>query len=1066
MSDISLQRRLAHLNRAQRHARIGSFEHDMRSGRTFWSDEQYRLLGFEPGQVEPSLDIFLGQLENASRDRFLRKVRACAATGRDFRIDLTYTPHGGSPRLAHIRAEFETDDSGQTQVISGTLQDVTDSRRTENALRQSEARYRSIFDHALEGISQTTADGVFLSANSAMAEILGYDSPEELMTGVQAIDRELWVNPEERERYLELLHEYTTVRGFQTRMRRKDGSVIWVSLNANLVRDAATGEPCLVGTLEDISRRKRFELALIESDNRFRNLLQRINFIAVSLDLQDRVTFSNPFLHALTGWREDDLHGRDWFEALVPADQRQAMRAALDDSQSHLDESSRDAEILTRDGRRLLIRWNTVTDLNIHGHPTGITCMGVDITAIRGAQATLARSALLHSMRLRIDEAAHATPDFSALMRTVHEILGEAFDARNLITALINTDRNSLEFPYWVDEMTDVSEASPRIDNIGDPRNRRLTLELLRGTIPNIMSGTEMTSMAYAGRIQVAGVIPQSWMGVPLKVRDTVIGALIVQNYSTPHQYTHEDLNILLEVSEQIALAIERQRHDDFSQTAEEIIQDIPSGLFIYKCHEPDNLILENANPVALRLIGRPIEEARGMLFTDIWPRGTMLETYLRCLRTRHPFDIDAHYYEDESIKGYFRIHAFALPGQKLAVAFEDVTERQHTQQALIRAKELAESANRAKSEFLANISHEVRTPLNGIMGMLQLCLQFEVQPELGEYMRTALESSRNLLRVLNDVLDFTKVDAGKMELLEREFDLDEMLAQAVNFFKALAMDKRISLELQTPPSLGRFVGDEGRLRQILFNLMGNALKFTDKGTVTLEAWPVGGSGDRQRILFAVRDQGIGIPADKLDYIFESFTQVDGSYSRRYQGTGLGLPIVRRLVRLMGGNISVESQENEGTAIFFTIPLQAGGPKSEADEQAPQAAEVQVRPLHVLLVEDDVVNMTMARRTLEKMGHSVTCAGTGKEALECLQAPGVDVVLMDIQMPEMDGMEATRIIRTDPRFTPYAHVPIIALTAHAMAGDRERFLAEGMDDYLAKPFDHARMQELLQRFFA
>ena len=1065
MTDISLQRRLEHLNRAQRHARIGSFEHDIRTGWTFWSDEHYRLMGFEPGQVVPSLDIFLGFLEPSSRDRFLRKVRACAATGRDFRIDLSYTPHDGSPRLAHIRAEFEADETGETRIISGTFQDVTDSRQTENALRQSEARYRSVFEHALEGISQTTIDGVFLNANTAMAEILGYDSPAELMASVRSIDRELWVDPRERERYLDLLHEYTTIRGFQTRMRRRDGSVIWVSLNASLMRDPATGEPCLLGTLEDISRRKQFELALIESDNRFRNLLQRINFIAVSLDREDRVIFCNPFLTTLTGWTEQDLLGNDW-SSLVPADQRQAMRSVLESGPDQGAGQGLDAEILTRDGRRLLIRWNTVTDLDIHGKPTGITCMGVDITAIRGAQATLARSALLHSMRLRIDEAAHDTADFSALMRIVHEVLGEAFDARNLITALINTDRNSLEFPYWVDEMTDVREASPRIENIDDPKNRRLTLELLRGTIPNIMSGTEMTSMAYSGRIQVAGVIPRSWMGVPLKVRDTVIGALIVQNYATPRQYTPDDLNILLEVSEQIALAIERQRHDDFSQTAEEIIQDIPSGLFIYKYHDPDNLVLENANPVALRLIRRPIEEARGMLFTDIWPQGTMLETYLRCLRTKKRFDTDAHYYEDERIRGFFRIHAFALPGSKLAVAFEDVTERQHAQQALIRAKELAESANRAKSEFLANISHEVRTPLNGIMGMLQLCLQFDVQPELGEYMRTALESSHNLLRVLNDVLDFTKVDAGKMELLEREFDLDEMLAQAVNFFKALAMDKKISLELETPPTLGRFVGDEGRLRQILFNLMGNALKFTDKGTVTLEAWPVGARNGRQRILFSVRDQGIGIPADKLDYIFESFTQVDGSYSRRFQGTGLGLPIVRRLVHLMGGNISIESQENEGTAIFFTIPLQEGGPRAESATGDLAAEKTQVRPLHVLLVEDDVVNMTMAKRTLEKMGHAVTCAQTGKEALECLQVPGIDVVLMDIQMPEMDGMEATRIIRSDPRFASYARVPVIALTAHAMAGDRERFLAEGMDDYLSKPFDHARMRELLQRFFA
>lgn len=1065
-SDLSLERRLAHFERAQRHARIGSFEHDLRTRQTFWSDEMYRLLGFEPGEVVPSLAHFLKFLETDSRARFLRKLRISAVTGRPFRIEIRFTPRPDAPRVAHIRAEFEPDDTGAMSIVTGTFQDVTRRRNTENALRRSEARYRSIFDHALEGISQTTTDGVFLSANASMARILGYDSPEELTTRIGDIERELWVDPGERERYLDLLHEHGSIRGFQTRMRRKDGAVIWVSLNASLIRDEATREPCLLGTVEDINRRKQFELALMESEKRFQNLLQRISFIAVSLDTEDRIVFSNPFLHRLTGWSAAELLGRSWFDTLVPADQTGTMRAILDAASGapRAVSPETDAEILTRAGARLLIRWNTVTETDIGGTVTGVTCMGVDITAIRRAGDTLARSALLHSMRLRIHEAAHATADFSALMRSVHEILCEAIDARNLITAILDGDRNTLEFPYWVDEMTDVAEAAPRIENLDDPTNRRLTLELIRGNVPNILSAEEMRDLAERGRILVVGAIPQSWMGVPLTVRGKGIGALMVQNYASPRQYTRHDLDILLEVSEQIALAIERQRHDEFSQTAEEIIQDIPSGLFIYKQHGQDNLVLENANPVALRLIGRRLAEARGMLFTDIWPCGTMLEAYLHCLRTKVRFDKDAHYYEDERIRGYFRLHAFALPGDKLAVAFEDVTERQRVQQAIIRAKEAAESANRAKSEFLANISHEVRTPLNGIMGMLQLCLQLQAPPELAEYLRTALESSHNLLRVLNDVLDFTKVDAGKMELLERDFDLDGLLDQAVNFFTALAMDKGIRLRLEKPRSMGRFVGDEGRLRQILFNLMGNALKFTDAGEVTLEAWPVGRTNGHERLLFAVRDQGIGIAPEKLDYVFESFTQVDGSYSRRYQGTGLGLPIVRRLVHLMGGNIAVESVENEGTTIFFVLPLQRSDAAAPARTGAkPEAGPVP--PLRVLLVEDDVVNMTMARRMLEKMGHSVSCARTGLEALDRLRTPGIDVVLMDIQMPEMDGMEAAGVIRSDPGFAPYSRVPIIALTAHAMAGDEERFLSAGMDGYLSKPFDHARLTALLHRFF-
>jgi len=1061
-ASISLQRQLDHLNRAQRHASIGSFEHDLDTGATFWSDELYRLVGFKPGTVTPSLDMFLNFIESGHRARFLRKVSVCYAKRRELRTELRYTPKNGSPRTAQIRAEFESDGSEHLRIIRGTFQDVTARKAVQSALRQSEFRYRSIFENALEGIYQTTPEGSFLDANASMAKILRYDNPADLMACITDIGRDLYADPADRKRYMELLEEHVRVMGFETQVRRKDGSLIWVTLNSTLIRDANAKRHHVIGTMEDISTRKRYELSLIESDQRFRNLLQRIGCIAVSLDNQGRIIFSNPFLQQLTGWNEAELSGRDWFEAFIPADQRAAMAGILGDTQ---DPDGTDAEILTRLGARRLIRWNTVPDINVQGETTGVTCMGVDITAIKMARDTLSKSALLHSMKLRIDDAAHSAPDFASLMRTVHLILNESINAKNLITATINSEKNSLEFPYWVDEMTDVSDAAPRIDNLSDPENRRLTLELLRGNIPSILSASDMSALATSGKIRLVGAIPESWMGVPLKVRGKSIGALIVQNYSTPEHYTQDDLDILLEVSEQIALAIERQRHDELSQTAEEIFHDIPSGLFICKSPEPGQLVLETANPAALRLINKRIEEARGMRITDIWPHCNLLENYLHCLETKEHFDKEAHLYEDERIRRYFRIHAFALPGDKLAVALEDVTEREHVQQALIRAKEAAESANRAKSEFLANISHEVRTPLNGIMGMLQLAMQSHVSPELAEYIRTALTSSRNLLRVLNDVLDFTKVDAGKMELLEREFDLGELLVQAVNFFKAMAQDKKINLMLSAPTNLGRFVGDEGRLRQVLFNLMGNALKFTEAGSVTLEAWPVGEKDGKTRILFTVQDKGIGIPMNKLNYVFESFTQVDGTYSRRYQGTGLGLPIVKRLVTLMGGHISVESMEGAGTTIFFVLPLLPAPPLEAPASARSEQPVTDVGPLTILLVEDDMVNMTMAKRMLEKLGHSVICASNGQEALDRLHVPGVDLVLMDIQMPEMDGIEATEIIRNDPDFSPYALIPIVALTAHAMAGDEEKFLSRGMDAYLSKPFDHVRLRELLHRFF-
>jgi PAS domain S-box-containing protein len=399
---------------------------------------------------------------------------------------------------------------------------------------------------------------------------------------------------------------------------------------------------------------------------------------------------------------------------------------------------------------------------------------------------------------------------------------------------------------------------------------------------------------------------------------------------------------------------------------------------------------------------------------------------------------------------------------------------RKRAESELIRAKESAEAASRSKSEFLANVSHELRTPINGMFTMLKLAQETGLDGEQAEYVETAVASGRNLLQVVNDVLDLSRIEAGKIELVESLFFPGELMESVASIFRLQARDKGLEFNCEVADSVDEaYVGDQGRIRQILFNLVGNALKFTETGSISMACSVADPAGEAYaRLELTVRDTGIGIPEDKLDTIFNSFEQVDGSYSRRYQGAGLGLGIVKRFTELMRGQVTVESVFGQGSTFTATVrvhkvqgrPGQAiPRPAAPKDGPPPKA---QSDPLRLILAEDDRINRLAADKLLKKRGYVVKAVQDGRQVLEALDKEDYDCILMDVQMPNMDGLEATKAIRALPEGSRGRDIPIIALTAHAMAGDRENFLEAGMTDYLSKPMDIDALERMLARVTA
>jgi PAS domain S-box-containing protein len=536
----------------------------------------------------------------------------------------------------------------------------------------------------------------------------------------------------------------------------------------------------------------------------------------------------------------------------------------------------------------------------------------------------------------------------------------------------------------------------------------------------------------------------------------------------------------------------------DMTELAQTLFEEIADALVLF---DPETEAVLEVNPMAQRLTRFSYEALLAKNLTTLFRsevRGG-LDNLRRSLRATQTFHSQEGFLMARADGSWLpvnltitRLHARTRTlGMLLA---RDVTEHKRALAAMRQAVEAAEAASRAKTQFVANVSHELRTPMNGILGMTELTLDTPLTDEQREYLTVIKSSAESLLNVLNEVLDFSKVEAGKIELEAIDFSLREELGTTLKGLGYRARAKGLSLLQEMDEQVpDRLTGDPGRLKQILVNLVGNAIKFTDQGTVTVRVRlqdaerraPAGkdqASGLQSAfclVQFSVSDTGIGIPADKLGAIFRPFEQAEEELSRKYGGTGLGLAIVSWLVELMGGQVWVDSVVGQGSTFHYTAvfglprqgtpgdarPSVGAAPAPSAPAPAPESNVRVGRALDILLADDHEVNRKLLVALFKRKGHRITPVGTGQEALDLLERGSFDLVLMDVQMPEMDGLAVTREIRARER-AGRKRTPIIALTAHSLEGDRERFLAAGMDGFVSKPFKFHELFAEIDRVLA
>ncbi len=871
--------------------------------------------------------------------------------------------------------------------------------------------YQDFMEDCPEPMQITDTHGVIRAANRSYSKEAGH--PREELIGKNVLDFGFYVDTRQRDQLFALLKSQGQVSEFEVRLRTESLGEFAGLVSASLI--VIDGEAMVMSTVRNVSAMSAAQEALRKSEELLRGAFQAsLDPITLSKTDGEFVEINDAFCEQ-SGYLREEVLGRTtkdiglWFSIT----QRDAFLKALTELGSV---RAFEANLVDRSGRvrRCLLSARIAV---LGGVPMVLT-VTKDVTKLMEVEDALRRSeeffrTLMHD---GVDPVGLAEPS------------GVFVEVNDAFVALIGYSRaeiigkNATQLQLWTDlkqrdEMRDLMAAH------GTVHNYSLTVRRKDGALRHCL---------FSGRrLRIGG-------------RELL--------YSSTKDITE------LRAAEQARRAGENRLRI--------LVETASEGVWIV---DADGLV-SFVNARMCELLGLPQEQVLGRAPAEFGIPAVHAPACAFPEDGRKP-SRDVHLTRPDGANCWVIMNDTPLLDEEgvcigAVGLFTDISERKQMEEQLMQACTRAEAADKAKSEFLANMSHEIRTPLNGMLGMLQLMQVEEADPDQRNYVSMAVSAGRRLLSLLTDVLDFSKMNAGQVRLRTEPFSITRLFESVEAIFHLPCAAKKLRLSFHMHAGVPEMLlGDEARLRQILFNLVGNAVKFTSSGQVRVEAWARPSEKYGPGVVWlhlTVADTGIGIPEDKIAHVFHRFTQNDGTFTREYEGAGLGLAIVKRIVGLMQGGIVVESQVGLGTTMNVRVLLGVPQPPDREGQAEAKAAPDGNAPLRILLAEDDATSQLAVRVMLQRLGHEVVMVETGRMAVEALKAGDYDCILMDIQMPEMDGVQATRLIRTSPALGRKARIPIIALTAYAMNGDRERFLAEGLDGHVTKPVEITDLERALR----